>query len=590
MVRSTLRRSGASAAPNCSFSLPFDEGQSFVRHHRRWQLVAIVTAFALAGCDSDDTGEPDAGAGGQEPVDCYECHGDEANGNSAPPPADWHETDVPDAHQRHLQGSDWHGWLECEDCHVVPTAVDDEGHIDDGLPAELTFSGLALSDSAAPTYDTATHTCTGGYCHGGTLMGGDALTTPDWFVLDGSQTECGVGCHENPPPLPHPESDLCRNCHNQVVDDSGGIKAPLLHIDGQVNVDDIDCNLCHGGGTDPHDPLNWAPPQDIAGNMDTSARGVGAHQAHLAPSSWRAEIVCGDCHVVPTSVMAAGHLGTALPAELTWSALATADGAAPTFDGTVCNNTYCHGSTLGPGGNNTTPEWTRVDGSQNACGTCHGVAPDNPPHAYVVNPSTCAPCHAYTGLDPNDPSTHINGVVDVVEPLPCNVCHGSSTNDAPPTDTTGQSSTAQRGVGAHQSHVQAGANTVAIPCDECHVVPTSWRDAGHRDTALPAEITFGTLAQARSHNPAWNGTSCDDAYCHVPRPDDLAPGTHYSPVWTTVDGSQSQCNSCHGYPPVYALHPASFLCGDPLCHSTVVGPDHMTITNKALHIDGAVNY
>ncbi len=87
-------------------------------------------------------------------------------------------------------------------------------------------------------------------------------------------------------------------------------------------------------------------------------------------------------------------MDTPRPAELTWSALATADSAAPTFDGVTCAGAYCHGPTLMSGGTNTTPTWARVDGTQAACGTCHG----RPPGGTHPTETNCSICHSATAL------------------------------------------------------------------------------------------------------------------------------------------------------------------------------------------------
>lgn len=519
------------------------------------RLFCVVVAVVLLRCasETDSPDQPPAtGVGGSTSFEnCYRCHGDEANGNSAPPPAAWQDTDVLDPHQQHLQGSAWRAWIDCDSCHVVPQSVSDEGH-NDGLPAEITWSGLAVADDGSPQYDPTTHTCTGAYCHGATLFGGSALPQPVW-TPDSSHGQCGTACHANPPALPHVQTGSCHDCHGDVVDEQDQIQAAVLHVDGLVQVDEMECNRCHGGGNDPNDPINWAPPADVNGNTDTTYRGVGAHREHLRASTLRAPIECGDCHVVPATILDAGHLGTDLPAELTWSALATADGASPSFDGTTCSDTYCHGSTLVPGGSNTTPDWTLVDGSQAACGTCHGTPPDVPLHPYSADPSECGPCHAYVGHDPVDHTSHVDGVVDVTEPLACNLCHGSAANDAPPIDVSGNVDTTFPGVGAHQRHLQAGAFSVPIACDECHVVPADWKDAGHMDTTVPAELTWGSLASADGASPSYSAGHCTNTYCHGAT---LGPGgTNTTPDWTTVDGSQAACGTCHGVPPDNPPHP-----------------------------------
>ncbi len=161
------------------------------------------------------------------------------------------------------------------------------------------------------------------------------------------------------------------------------------------------CTLCHGSGSDP------APPVDTQGNSATTFTGVGAHQSHLATSTWHAQVACTECHIVPAQPSDPGHYDTALPAELTWGALATADGAVPVWDGATCSNVYCHGATLIGGG--ATPTWTSVGSGQASCGTCHSLPP-GAPHAQDFNCYTCHP-DIDAGFSFVTPEQHIDGVV-----------------------------------------------------------------------------------------------------------------------------------------------------------------------------------
>jgi predicted CxxxxCH...CXXCH cytochrome family protein len=308
--------------------------------------------------------------------------------------------------------------------------------------------------------------------------------------------------------------------------------------------DGTDCSACHGSVT------NAAPPVDVSGNALTTKTGVGAHQSHLGVSTWHAEIMCGECHIVPVAESDPGHSDTALPAELTWGALATSDGATPTWNGTTCSGDYCHGSTLPEGG--ATPNWTTVDGTEAACGTCHGLPPAG---LHTTNPD-CSLCHPNAGAGQTFtiPGQHIDGIVQL-DPLTCSSCHGSAANDAPPVDVSGNAFTTETGVGAHQSHLGVSTWHAEIVCTECHVVPASDSDPGHRDTALPAELTWGALATNDGATPSWDGTSCSGDYCHGATL--LDEGA--SPVWTTVDGTQAACGTCHGLPPG-GLHPSNPDC------------------------------
>ena len=122
-----------------------------------------------------------------------------------------------------------------------------------------------------------------------------------------------------------------------------------------------------------------------------------------------------------------------------------------------------------------------------------------------------------------------------------------------------------------------------MACTECHVVPGSVADPGHLDTALPAELTFGPRATAGGAAPDFNGTTCTSVYCHGAT---LSGGSLTEPAWTTVDGTQAECGSCHGLPPTEG-HPTASHCS--YCHPSVID-DALTIINPALHVNGRTDY
>jgi predicted CxxxxCH...CXXCH cytochrome family protein len=169
------------------------------------------------------------------------------------------------------------------------------------------------------------------------------------------------------------------------------------------------CRSCHGGND------NAAPPRAVDGSTDTHAIGVGAHQTHLIGGLLSHPVACSECHVVPKAANDPGHMDHPLPAYVIWGDLAK-QGTMPAWDRdqAACSNTYCHGATL-TGGSNTSPKWTVVDGSQEACGTCHGLPPPAPHPPGLA----CEACHAPVA-GPNltiaTPTRHIDGVLDVTTP------------------------------------------------------------------------------------------------------------------------------------------------------------------------------
>ncbi len=505
---------------------------------------------------------------------CNSCHGNAVNPG---PPTDTQGNTSTlargvGAHQQHLTDTSIRKAVDCAECHVVPKALGDVGHVDSALPAELTFGPLATGGVVTPSFNGTS--CSSTYCHGATLHGGDAKA-PTWTTVDGTQAQCG-SCHGAPPPAPHPPSTRCATCHPLTVFPDGGIDvAGGYHIDGKLQVGEA-CNTCHGG------PLNPAPPFDTTGHTNTTERGVGAHQQHLSDSPVRNALPCESCHLVPKAPGDVGHYDSALPAELTFSGLATADGGlSPTFDGTSCGSTYCHGATL-HGGAATTPDWLRVDGTQAQCGSCHGAPPPAPHPASTA----CATCHPMTvfpdgGID-LDGGRHINGTLDLN--TACNTCHGGTLNPAPPFDTTGHVATTERGVGAHQAHLSDSAIRQALPCESCHVVPQAPGDVGHYDTPLPAELTFSGLATADGGlSPTFDGTTCSNSYCHGAT---LHGGAITAPDWLRVDAGQAQCDSCHGFPPP-APHPPSTACAT--CHPLTALFDGGIDVAGGYHVNGTLD-
>ncbi|WP_242343295.1 CxxxxCH/CxxCH domain c-type cytochrome [Anaeromyxobacter terrae] len=504
---------------------------------------------------------------GEDTASCSRCHG--SADNAAPPLSVTGGRDASDpvvgAHQVHLQGGPLRAPLACSDCHVVPQTADAAGHID-GEHGTVTFGALALTGGASPRWTRETGTCSGTYCHGATL-GGGALVAPVWNRGAG-EAACGA-CHGLPPPKPHVQNPDCGRCHLGYTATS---VVAATHVNGKVDVKPLECNTCHGSAT------SSAPPIGTAGETATTSLAVGAHQEHLRDGAFRARLACGDCHVVPTVALHAN--GTV---DLVWGALATADGASPSFSPATatCASTYCHGATLAGGGLLTAPVWTRVGEGQASCGACH-AAPPPLPHPQR---SDCGRCHP--GALTADGSAidvaggkHIDGHLDLV-PLTCTLCHGTDgVNAAPPVGTHGETATSEIAVGAHQKHVRDGAIRKAVACAECHVEP-----AVPLHSNGEVDLAWGALAAAKGTTPAWTRASatCSSTYCHGATLG--GGGTTKTPVWTAVSDGPTACGSCHGAPPALP-HPQSSDCSR--CHSGTVLATGAIDVAGGRHIDGIV--
>ncbi|MEB2311448.1 MAG: CxxxxCH/CxxCH domain-containing protein [Sorangiineae bacterium] len=517
--------------------------------------------------------------------DCARCHGDDTRGGTplqrSAPPRDLNGNTSPEypgvgAHERHLYASATHGAVACGECHLVPKAALEPGHADSDRPAELRFGALAAEGGRAPSYDPNTRSCSDSYCHG--------RARPVWTRQRPEPEICGT-CHGLPPAAPHPQTTRCETCHGEVVGaaDASGHRdfiAPERHVDGVVDVRAVACNDCHGNAKNP------APPSAVNGDTDPSSPGVGAHQRHLGGGDHGRPLTCGECHHIPAKWDDPLHMDGA-PAEVHMAGVAAAHGHAPDFDraSRSCGDTWCHSPE--PAAPRPSPAWTRT-GAPLDCDSCHGL----PPAAPHPQMQRCSLCHGEV-VGPDDHSIisrgrHVDGVVDVSAPTACNACHGSSANDAPPRGVGGETATSMMAVGAHQAHLVSSGRARAVPCGECHVVPSGWRAPGHLDSPRPAELTFSGVAVAWGAAPTLDGATCRNTYCHGEHfvAGHASGGALTRPLWTTVDGTQAACGTCHGLPPP-APHPANADdCAT--CHENL--DSNLDFIRPELHVDGDVTF
>jgi predicted CxxxxCH...CXXCH cytochrome family protein len=338
------------------------------------------------------------------------------------------------------------------------------------------------------------------------------------------------------------------------------------------------CTRCHGSDGSP------APPQSLRGDTSTASRGVGAHRLHLRDTEIRLALACAECHVVPATVGAPGHLG---PPLLTWGALATSRGSQPSFDRAEarCGGVWCHGGNAAiAGGTRTAPVWTYASEPDysgpldQVCVACHGWPPP-PPHPQLAS---CGGCHGTTvasdGRIDVAGGRHVNGKMDFAgsggSSLACDACHGY-----PPATgahlahfgwTAGADQGAYGDVRVLQDYVAAGLlpashASYAFGCGNCHPVDA----ASHMDGCVEVVLS-GAGAPAgsvKARNPAaaaYSGSTagscappatgtCSSVYCHSSgQQADAAAGTPAfvpTPGWSS--GERLGCASCHENPPRY---------------------------------------
>ena len=502
---------------------------------------------------------------------CASCHGNGDLGadalRQAAPPRDLMgnvSRDYPGvgAHEAHLEVSSAHAAVACAECHAVPETTDSPGHADSAPPAELVFGALARTGARTPSYDALARRCADTYCHG--------ALSPIW--TQAAAEPCG-GCHGLPPPVPHPQSERCAACHAAVVDAEQQIIAPDRHVDGRVDVGEIACDACHGGAE------SAAPPPSLDGALAADRRGVGAHRAHLAGGASSRPLACSECHPVPEATRPFLHPDGGA-ASVVFTGVAAGDALSSAWDVTsgTCSGSWCHS----PSGRASAPvSWTRA--APLGCRDCHG-APPEAPHPQVQD---CGLCHgdvySSTASAIVARERHVDGVVDVRVPEACTGCHSSRAGepDAAPSPAPD--------LGAHSVHVAPRLPARAVPCDECHEVPSEVFAPGHLDSALPAEVSFAGVATAFEASPVFEAGSCAQTYCHGDQFIGGRPsgGVDTQPSWVTPSGvSALGCQSCHGLPPP-PPHPApADDCSS--CHRNVdagrvfIAPD--------THVDGVVTF
>lgn len=177
---------------------------------------ADATGTAISKPTLHGNGRVDLGDGSGA---CGACHGKGAD--------PWPTTGAHAAHAR--PGSS--RAVACETCHEVP--AQGAKHPEAALGAAVRFSGLATRGGRRPSYDPATKTCAGTYCHEGA---GARVPSPAW-TSGAPAAACGA-CHGAPPPFPHTTSTACgaSGCHADLVTPGGELTPAgrAVHADGTL--------------------------------------------------------------------------------------------------------------------------------------------------------------------------------------------------------------------------------------------------------------------------------------------------------------------------------------------------------------------
>ena len=130
-------------------------------------------------------------------------------------------------------------------------------------------------------------------------------------------------------------------------------------------------------------------------------------------------MTCDQCHAVPATVDAPGHLDNQV--TITFGSLATKGGLAPTYDPATqtCSNTYCHGGARGWRANPVVPPSWSQGSEAIVCGACHDLPPPTPVHVAIQTAQGCGTpinpafaCHpAGYSKYTVDPKLHMDGQI-----------------------------------------------------------------------------------------------------------------------------------------------------------------------------------
>jgi predicted CxxxxCH...CXXCH cytochrome family protein len=212
-------------------------------------------------------------------------------------------------------------------------------------------------------------------------------------------------------------TQTCKSCHGFSYD--GGTSGQSCNTSACHNKQNgpENCTTCHGS-------VNAAPPKDLSNNISPTFRGVGAHQKHLLGGILGAAVSCNECHKVPTTISAIGHIDATNHAEVRFDSTSAVfvSNASYNAANVSCANTYCHGNFNG--GNNLTVTWNGTSSTVTECGSCHGdvtkttlkeKAFPKTGHTAATVTADCWTCHGAvvnSSMAIIDPSKHVNGRIN----------------------------------------------------------------------------------------------------------------------------------------------------------------------------------
>ncbi len=517
---------------------------SYTVNHRNGSIEISGVGYSK-GATFTQSGNPVLGS-----CNAASCHDDGKGtlvttptwGTTAPPCSVCHAA-VPatNSHSKHLSGT-LYKTAVCADCHngtVQSTTANPANHRNGTIDVYKTTPG-DLGYPANKVKGSALATCATSYCHSSGQSDNGLSATPVYATTPptwGAAVACG-SCHTTTTRTSgshaqHISQTIdCGKCHSGATATAYNA---TTHVDGKIDVaagfayanqgapgngySSCSATICHGSGAPTWGATATVPVSGfpystvlcetchgsattnpfystaIPKNSLTTDAKTGAHTAHLSgASNISSAIACLECHTVPATTNASGHMdGTA---QLTFGTLAKSQ----TTSATSCATTWCHGgnTTLLPQNSTarTAPVWnapfvkTSVLGTGGPAGTsgsgycaqCHGYPPLTANHT-AKTASTCIGCHPHLNADAltfNDKTKHINGTIDAAGhsfPYPgashltaagttpwtaCTGCHTNSAGGTYPV-TAG---TAPNCTGCHRQGLKTPSGTSS--CYDCH--------------------------------------------------------------------------------------------------------------------------
>jgi predicted CxxxxCH...CXXCH cytochrome family protein len=349
------------------------------------------------------------------------------------------------AHPSHTKAGFARDALACTECHPAVCSPEQT--------TPIAFGALASARGALPSWDPATRTCSGVYCHGATLKAPPA-TPPSWTYVDPAlvrpnSVQCLL-CHGYPPPSHSASSTSCQGCHAPTVRSDGTIDvAGGRHVNGSLDFSGggsgFACDACHA--FPPADPAHVAH-FGLAGAASTGQYGdlrvLQDRYPGETPTSAPAAYAfgCGLCHPIDSGRHMDGSVEVALyEAGAAAGSLKLRNAPTAAYDPATgtCSGVYCHSTGQATPTYAATPGWT--SGQHLGCGGCHA----NPP-AYPSGGAGSATANSHLDLaddgyefghflglmGPWHTSQHGGnyGAADDAAPITCQTCHFDTTDPA----------------------------------------------------------------------------------------------------------------------------------------------------------------